>query len=146
MLKSLEEISSYSHPAVVRRFQKEHPDHAEQAEQLFKDLLIFFWASKKHSLDRKKNPDDDALNFIFIMDAEMRYIDQMWHIFLLYTKDYMEFCANNFDEYLHHLPDVVPTFKKGSFEFNSNLEKFLSYIFDNLGEEVVRRWFAQSLL
>lgn len=146
MLASLEEILSYEHPAVVRRFKKDHPDKADQAEQLFLDLLQFFWASKRHALDRQHNPSQDDLDFVFIMDEEMREIDQMWHVFLLYTKDYMDFCEKYFGEYLHHLPDIVPTFQKGSFEFEGNLNKFLNYVYDLLGEGVVRRWFAQSVL
>jgi hypothetical protein len=145
MLKPLNDVLAYKHPAVVRRFQKEHPQKAHQAEQLFEDLLLFFWASKRHALDRAAHPGDESLDFVFIMDQEMRDIDQMWHVFLLYTKDYMDFCESNFGEYLHPLPDIVPTFEQGSFEFEANLAKFLSYVYDRLGEQVVRRWFARSL-
>ena len=145
MQASLEQVLSYKHPAVVRRFQREHPAKAGQAEQLFSDLMMFFWASKAHAAEKQRDPGDAALDFVFIMDEEMRDIDQMWHVFLLYTKDYMDFCEGNFDEYLHHLPDIVPTFEKGSFEFEANLVKFLDYVYDRLGEDVVRRWFAKSL-
>jgi len=71
------------------------------------DVMRFFWISKKHYLDRKENPQIPAFNFTFIMDEEMKEIDQMWHIFLLYTQDYMDFCEKYFGEYLHHLPDLV---------------------------------------
>lgn len=141
---SLPEVLSYQHPAVVRRFIKDHPEKAEQAETLFSDLMRFFWASKRHAADRQRAPQDDDLNFVFIMDEEMRDIDQMWHVFLLYTKDYMDFCDKYFGEYLHHLPDIVPTFERGSFEFEGNLNKFLSYAYDHVGEETVKRWFAKS--
>lgn len=144
MLAPLNEVLNYKHPAVVRRFQKDHPDKAHKAEQLFTDLMIFFWISKKHHADKAHNPKNDSLNFVFIMDEEMRDIDQMWHVFLLYTKDYMDCCHRYFGEYLHHLPDIVPTFEKGSFDFESNLKKFLDYTYDQLGEATIRRWFEQS--
>jgi hypothetical protein len=143
MLASLDKILTYEHPAVVRRFQKEHPEKAEDAELLFSDLLMFFWASKKHALDRKQNPNNLDLDFIFIMDEEMRYIDQMWHVFLLYTEDYMEFCNKYFGEYLHHLPDIVPMLEE-DFDPETNLSKFLNYVFDHLGEDVLKRWFSAS--
>lgn len=145
MLATLDEVLSYKHPAVVRRFQKDHPQKADQAEELFEDLMRFFWSSKKHALDRQAQPKNDALNFVYIMDEEMRDIDQMWHVFLLYTKDYMDFCHKYFGEYLHHLPDIVPTFEKGSFDFETNLVKFLDYVYDNLGEDVLKRWFPVSV-
>ena len=141
----LSEVLSYQHPAVVRRFQKEHPDKAYLAEKLFEDLLRYFWLSKRHRLARSSTPDDSALNFVFIMDDEMRDIDRMWHVFLLYTQDYMDFCERYFQEYLHHKPDIVPTFQAESFDFVTNLEMFLSYVYDELGEEVVSRWFTKSL-
>ena len=144
MIASLDEILKYKHPAVVRRFQKDHPDKAEHAEELFSDLLRFFWASKKHSVDRKTKTQDKNLDFVFIMDEEMRDIDQMWHVFLLYTQDYTDFCFKYFGEFLHHLPDIVPTFEAEEFQFEPNLEKFLDYTYDLLGENVVRRWFAIS--
>jgi hypothetical protein len=145
MHSSLSEVLKYQHPAVVRRFQKDHPEKAGQAEQLFSDLLRFFWASKNHQILRARAPEKAELNFVFIMDEEMRDIDQMWHVFLLYTQDYMEFCDRYFAEYLHHKPDVVPNFEKGAFDFETNLEKFLAYTYDTLGPEVVERWFSGSL-
>ena len=144
MYKSLQEVLSYQNPAVVRRYQRDFPLNADRAEQLFDDLLRFFWASKKQSLDQKKSPHEEALDFTFIMDDEMREIDHMWHVFLLYTQDYMDFCQTYFGEYLHHLPDVVQTSPGVVREFVPNLEKFLGYVYDNLGEDVVRRWFAKS--
>ena len=143
MLAPLEEILKYKHPAVVRRFKKDHPAKADQAQELFDDLLRFFWASKKHSID-KKTQASKTLDFVFIMDEEMRDIDQMWHVFLLYTQDYTDFCLRYFDEFLHHLPDIVPTFETEKLQFEPNLEKFLDYTYDLLGENLVRRWFAVS--
>lgn len=145
MLATLDEVLAYEHPAVVRRFKKEHPAHADRAETIFKDLMRFFWCSKRHYLDKTANPSNESLQFTFIMDEDMRIIDQMWHVFLLYTQDYMDYCERYFKEYLHHLPDIVPTFEAGSFDFETNLVKFLDYTYEHLGEEVVRRWFASSL-
>lgn len=144
MLAPLQEILEYQHPRVVRRFQIEYPKKSEQAEEVFLDLLRFFWASKKHSLDRQCRSADSHLNFLFIMDEEMRDIDLMWHIFLLYTKDYMDFCDKYFGEYLHHLPDIVPALESEPIDWEDNLSKFVSYVFDHLGEAAVRRWFPIS--
>ena len=145
MIHSLQEILEYKHPAVVRRFQKDHPAKADQAEQLFADLLTFFWASKKHQQEKAMRPYDEALDFVFIMDEEMKDIDHMWHAFLLYTQDYMDFCYKYFNEYLHHKPDVVPNYEVKAFDFEANLEKFLNYNLKVLGPDVIQRWFSISL-
>ncbi len=144
MLCALELILEYKNPAVVKRFQKEFPEKSDRAEDIFSDLLRFFWGTRKHLLDKTKSPQKTELDFIFIMDEEMREIDQMWHVFLLYTRDYMDFCQTYFGEYLHHQPDLVPIFEKNGFQFETNLQKFLSYNFDLFGGAVIQRWFARS--
>lgn len=144
MQTSLDTLLTYSHPAVIRRFTKDFPAYAADAETIFADLLRFFWASKKHLSERSIPCAPENLDFIFIMDEEMKILDHMWHVFLLYTQDYMDFCNRYFGEYLHHLPDIVPTFQEQKFHYETNLSKFLSYVFDTLGEDVVRRWFPQS--
>lgn len=139
MNATLNELLTYEHPEIVKRFKKDFPTDAHRAEVLFKDMLRFFWVSKNHSIDKKTGKEE--FDFTFIMDEEMNMIDKMWHIFLLYTEDYMNFCDKYFGEYLHHRPDIVPTMPQDPKLFEQNLEKFLSYTYDQLGEEVVVRWF-----
>lgn len=136
---------AYKHPQVVLRFAKENPGFAPQAEQIFEDLMRFFWAGQVHELALIKDPTNPDLNFTYIMDEEMRSIDQMWHVFLLYTRDYMEFCDKYFGEYLHHLPDIVEKLPDDQAQFENNLEKFLNFTYDTLGEEVIKRWYAEHL-
>ncbi len=145
MTATLDDVLAYKHPAVVARFKRENPSAAHRSEELFDDLLRFFWSSKRHESERGIRKDDPSLDFVFIMDEEMRLIDSMWHVFLLYTQDYMDFCERYFGEYLHHLPDIVPTLKPSTFDPAVNLERFLVYIYDSLGEDVVKRWFAASV-
>jgi hypothetical protein len=141
MISTLNEVASYKNEAVVNRFKKAFPAHQEKAEIIFEDLMKFFWASQKHYLEKQDNPSDESLDFVFIMDEEMRIIDDMWHIFLLYTQDYMDYCENYFGEYIHHLPDLVPNMDPSPEKFEANLRRFLSYTYDTLGEEVMKRWF-----
>lgn len=140
---TLDEILLYTNQPVINRFTKEYPEKKEKAQLLFKDLLRFFWSSQKHFIDQKNNPNNEELDFVFIMDEEMKDIDLMWHVFLLYTKDYMDFCDNYFGEYVHHLPDIVPNMPQDPIRFQKNLERFLSYCYDNLGAQTVKRWFAE---
>lgn len=144
-MKTLEEMIAYKHPNVVRRFAQEHPEFADHAEQIFEDLMRFFWAGRVHEQARKEQPQNEELDFIYIMDEEMKPIDQMWHIFLLYTKDYMKFCDEYFGEYLHHLPDIVGQMESEQKSFETNLERFLSFTYDHLGEDTIRRWYHMHL-
>lgn len=74
------------------------------------------------------------------MHKEMEEIDNMWHTFLLFTKDYMSFCDKYFKCYIHHNPfdkNIIELEK----DFIDELTKYLSYIYDNLGEETLIKWF-----
>lgn len=145
-----EEIKKYKNASVIRRFQKEYPAKKEDAEQIFEDLLSFFWCSKKLQEERKlseaRGEVKDGLSFHFIMDEEMKDMDLMWHVFLLYTQDYAEFCEKYFGEFLHHLPDLIPDQRVQTFDYLEQLERFLVFSIMHLGEETVRRWFSDSLL
>ncbi len=138
------DVLNYKNPAVIRRFQKEFAVKANEADIIFSDLMKFFYASKTHELQKLNDPQNGDLDFIFIMDDEMKYIDHMWHIFLLYTEDYLDFCMKYFGEFLHHRPDIVPNNPDFAHGFEDNLTKFLSFNYDLLGEEAVTRWFSES--
>ena len=157
-------VFNYKHQGTIKRFKSEFPELKEHAETIFADLMRFFWASIELERLKEEQPDNDEFDFIYIMDEEMKWIDQMWHIFLLYTQDYMDFCHQYFGEYLHHLPDIVgrikgnylATLEEGNENsdlenyneehFEINLERFLSFTYDRLGEDVVRRWYAPLLV
>jgi len=143
-ITSLQEILTYKHLGVIQRYKRDSPTHALRAETLFEDLMAFFWTSKKHEVERIQNPNDPNLDFTFIMDEEMIEIDKMWHVFLLYTQDYMDFCDKYFGQYLHHLPDVVPNGQVDTTNAEQNLERFLNYVQKNLGDAFIQRWFYVS--
>lgn len=145
MLPALAELLEYRHPAVIRSYVRTFGCAEKQALDLFEDMLKFLWISRKHIADRDARPGDPALDFVFVMHEEMRETDNMWHNFILYTKDYTEFCRRYFGEYLHHQPDIADSMSQAEDDFTEHMEKYLSYVYDNLGEETVRRWFAAHL-
>ncbi|MBC7542688.1 MAG: hypothetical protein H7338_08155 [Candidatus Sericytochromatia bacterium] len=146
MLPSLEQVLAYRHDGVIRNFQRNFPHLESVAPQLFTEMIRFLWLSRKHESDLQAQPEAAHLNFLFVMHTEMLDIDNMWHAFILYTKDYMAFCETYFGEYMHHEPDVAETEPQTPEEFAVDLGLFLSYTYDTLGEVTVRRWFGSHLL
>ncbi len=141
-MKTLIETQNFQNMAVINRFKKEYPDMAFESELIFKDLMSFFWGTQKHHEDKTLNKADPSLDFIFIMDEEMKKIDLMWHIFLLYTREYQDFCQEYFGEFIHHQPDIAPGLPQEDSFYEQNLNRFLNYGIDTLGEETIARWFA----
>lgn len=142
MLPPLDVLIQYKHPLVIRAYVRNHLGNQEEATCLFEEMLKYLWASTKHSKEKEKRPEDPALQFLFVMHQEMREIDNMWHNFILYTKDYAEFCQKYFGMFLHHEPDVADKIMQTQEEFSQEMEKYLSYVYDTLGEATVCRWFA----
>ncbi len=91
------------------------------------------------------HPEDPALNFIPVMHEEMRTIDNMWHEFILITRDYHDFCHHYFGRFLHHEPNMKDTLAYSEIQFVESLGLFLNYVYDVLGEEVIKNWFKEHV-
>lgn len=141
MHEDLQQVLTYTHPHVLKRYEKDYPRNALQAEEAFQELLKFLWLSQKLQHDRQQSPDDPTLHFHSAVHEEMKEIDDMWHTFILFTQDYSDFCQRFFGKYLHHYPTTDDDILPSNEEYQKNLENYLSYIYDHLGEETVVKWF-----
>ena len=101
----LEKLFEYQNKDVLHRYVRDFTESRLTAGQAFKELMKYFWLREKHKLDRKNMPGNDDLDFQVVMHHEMKEIDDMWHTFLLFTKDYAGFCQQYFGEFIHHLPN-----------------------------------------
>jgi hypothetical protein len=134
---SLDAVLTYRHPGVVARYVKEFGGDQSAAQELFSELMrwLYFCA-------RATAPGTPGARVS--MYPEILRIDDMWHVFLLHTRDYADFCARYFGRFIHH--DPVPMDRPrewGEDEINAEFEGFLSWLYDELGETTVRRWFAE---
>mgnify|MGYP003387872369 CR=1 FL=1 len=84
----LNEIILYEHIGVVARIMKELNMNEKEAKELFDDAKRFLFLSV--TTDEKISPTT--------------LIDEAWHTFLLYTKDYYDFCFKHFGRMVHHKP------------------------------------------
>lgn len=145
MSHQLNALKAYKHQDVILRFKQRDPQHADIAEQLFEDLMCYLWLCNEYDKDKKANPDHSSLNFTPVMHEEMRLIDDMWHEFILMTRDYAEFCQIYFGKFMHHqvnMKRVMPDKEN----LLMQTENFFHYIYDKLWENILRRWFKEHLL
>lgn len=145
MLPDLSELLTYRHQQVIKSYLRTFQVGEEVAVALFNDMLQYLWISVKHQQEKQQQPHNPDLDFSFVMHQEMRPIDEMWHNFILYTKDYQDFCSHYFGQFIHHYPDIAEHSVPLEQEFSIELEKYLNYLYENLGEETVLRWFAQHV-
>lgn len=126
------------------RYTKDYPENLLSAEEALTGLLQYFWLSHKHKQDKKLAPNNIDLRFTCAIHSEMREIDDMWHTFLLFTHEYTDFCKKYFKQFIHHVPNVEE--KKWVIpKIEVELNRYLSYVYDHLGEETLCKWFAEHI-
>lgn len=134
----------YTNIHILKRYEKDYPNNRLKAEEALQELLKFFWLSQKHKLEQKNaRASVNVLNFQAAIHEEMKEIDDMWHTFLLFTKDYMDFCEHYFGHFIHHSPTTDQSEILSVEQYEKDLENYLSYVYDHLGEATVRKWFNE---
>ncbi|MDC6210921.1 glycine-rich domain-containing protein [Ralstonia solanacearum] len=81
-------------PGLLERFSEKRPElsaadrrHVEQA------LRQFFLVHLRSDCEYVSMPS--------------RVVDDLWHEFILYTREYRDFCSRAFGKFLHHLPSAA---------------------------------------
>lgn len=88
----LDEVLRYENAEVVHRFSADHSISVEDSLEIFHETKKWLWLCARH-------PDLGLPLF-----SEARAIDEMWHTFLLFTRDYAAFCEKSFGAFVHHHP------------------------------------------
>ncbi len=84
----VEQILSYRHERLLQRYAADNSTTMEAAEQTFVGFKQFMVVCAV-----KPGPKITS-----------EPIDRMWHSFLLFTKDYKEFCDNYLGRFINHEP------------------------------------------
>jgi hypothetical protein len=138
---TIETVLAYQNTNLYQRYQKDCPHNQLSPEQALSELIKYLWLGQKQEADRQARPEDQSLDFICAMHPEMKEIDDMWHTFLLFTRDYEGFCKTYFGVFVHHIPTTEEADLPKDYE--ADLTRYLSYAYDHLGEETLRLWFAE---
>lgn len=87
----IEAIMGYENPAVLERYMADHGATRSQAEEVWKAWKQF--AVTCHFMEGRKTTS--------------KTVDDMWHIFLLHSRSYADFCSRFLDgHFLHHEPSA----------------------------------------
>jgi hypothetical protein len=140
----LKQLLNYKNKKVISRYRDEYHTSTTLAKSVFMELLKYFWLCRKHASDKFHFPKNDSLNFTCVIHNEMEDIDNMWHTFLLFTRDYHEFCNDYLNGiFFHHDPLPIKQRSVSKKNYEKELNKYLSYIYENLGEETLVKWFKE---
>ena len=128
-LASLTEVLEYENDEVVRRFSRENRISLDDAQDIFLETKRWLWLCA--------SSPGRAVNMV----GEAFVIDAMWHVFLLFTHDYAEFCSRYFPEFVHHVPkpEIEPNQARDA-RWREDLRKDYEYIYDRLGADTLLKW------
>lgn len=133
IIPDLKELLAYKNQLVVQAFCKQHRQFSvKQAEDYFADLLGWMWLTVY-----RKNRHKATWLF-----GPLLILDDMWHCFILHTRDYQTFCQRFFGDFFHHDPEENG--KEHQLEAEE-LSDFLNDAFTHLEEKWVERHFSSLL-
>ena len=84
----LENVLGCKHPEMIERLRQKRDMSQEEAERLFEDTLLFLLLC---TITRKPISPSPK-------------IDIGWHEFLMYSRDYQNFCREYLGRFVHHTP------------------------------------------
>lgn len=83
----LADILLYKHEGVVERLMEKKGLSQEDAETTFLDTLMYLHSTEENPGSSPTERQDDG-----------------WHEFLMFTRDYQQFCYRYFGTFIHHQP------------------------------------------
>ncbi|MEK9201664.1 MAG: hypothetical protein AAB944_01700 [Patescibacteria group bacterium] len=91
-IKDKEGALAYRHPVLLKRFAKKHGLPVKTAEHQFIELKKFLVVCGM--MESSCSPSQG--------------LDEIWHAFILHTRDYQEFCERYIGGFIHHRPTEKP--------------------------------------
>jgi hypothetical protein len=148
-IAALETVMAYQHPDVVARFLKSWDIPEAEAQEVFDELKKWLWLCAVSRHDAEPGTLGRPLSII----NSMILVDEMWHAFILYTKDYSQFCHDHFGYYIHHGPTTLAQKEATRIEAEADPAAFqakteaefeaqFSFVYDRLGAETLTKWYS----
>jgi hypothetical protein len=125
--RSLATVLRYRNRRVVDRFLRHYALGRDEADELFRDVLRFLWLRSVVSHE------------LVVLRSQFLF-DEMWHAFILHTRDYERFCRKYFGRVMHHEPGTPK--RRSSTSDQRAIDATIEAVFDRLGEAIAERWFV----
>lgn len=149
---ALNEVMAYHNEHVIGSFMKSFDLPESETRDIFEQLKRMLWLGNEMEFDGLHDEGK-----AFSIDRSLLILDEMWHTFILCTKDYQQFCMEIFGYYIHHNPQVESETDKMTrhAEFSGLNEAQViarladekrwqyAYVFKKLGKEIFIKWYTE---
>lgn len=131
----------YENQHIIDRFLERFEMPRSDAQDLFAETKKWLWLCSRHQ----------TRNLEIV--AELVMIDEMWHTFILFTKEYATYCHSRLGAFVHHTP-ATRAFKEARQEqYRQDPERFrqarrdamreqMQFIAAELGGNTLLKWFV----
>ena len=147
----LEEVLLYKHENLIGRFCDDHGVSQEDAFEIFTETLKWLWlcAHQTNEYLEKRTP----IVAVPLL-SEVFAVDLMWHQFILFTKDYADFCQDQFGFFIHHVPQTRADKKRWEEDLRKDpvaarrrreeqVRSSCELIYDLLGPQTLSKWMEE---
>lgn len=145
---SISDVVTYSNPHVIDSFRSLLDVSEGEAHGIFHETIKWLWFCN----DVAARPFDGMHNAP-VIDSSLLIIDEMWHTFILHTRDYFDFCFKHFGRYLHHQPtlraekeamqaslQVLTTEQRASLLTEQKRGQY-NAVYERLGRDTFKTWY-----
>lgn len=148
--RSLAHALAYENDGVIHKFLERHDIPLAEARSLFRETKKWLWLAARAEAEAEAGLRATPQ---LAIDGPLTLLDEMWHTFILFTREYTDYCHSRFGRYVHHLPttpeekqrrrkvhDRAPTaFRKRE---RARLRAQYTYVCRHLGEQTLRQWYS----
>lgn len=139
-MASLERALEYKNDQICYRFMDDWDVSLDEARLLFEDLKRFLWLNHQ-----------DGWQFMFYHPFGI--LDDMFHMFILFTQEYRKYCDEVYGSYIDHFPNTKDFVEKWQAEVAADpeavgkrelalRERMRQLIVEKLGVDVLIRWWV----
>lgn len=148
VMPPLERALEYRFDDVAYKFMDYYEVPFDVASEFFRETRKWLWLCARSLHERSR----DGKVVELTITAPLFWLDEMWHIFLQFTRQYQEFCMECCGMFVHHVPttQAEKIARREAHEqapqavldqrMNELREQCL-YIQEHLGKETLRRWY-----
>lgn len=127
----IDDILAFEAPYLIEKLLKNAVvDSAEEADELFREVKRYLVLAK---LDRDRSWNMYSLR-----------IDEVWHQFILFTRQYTEFCNRFFGRYVPHNPSNAPKVTLARPVESTTFEQFYARYLEVFAEPLPAVWYDET--
>jgi hypothetical protein len=148
--RSLAHALAYENDGVIHKFLERHDIPLAEARSLFRETKKWLWLAARAEAEAEAGVRATPQ---LAIDGPLTLLDEMWHTFILFTREYTDYCHSRFGRYVHHLPTTLDEKQRRQQEHDraptafrrrerARLRAQYSYVCEHLGEQTLRQWYS----